>query len=240
MAHAQQTLNCSFDRWHHNFQAVSFRSLSVPLPKEFVDYLVEDGVYLSESNAALPKRSAPGISATEDEYHDWSEEDEPLSIVDDAQRAVQFPQVAAAVQSAIAALGGAVVPKLNWSCPKDATWVTASNSIKCTNADEVLLLLKSSDRVAHDICNAFDSCIDSPEQEVPYVLVLKTYYDLKPEREFRCFVKGHDLIGACQRDVTQYFPALHGQADDIEELILEFFEEHIQHKFPDPDCELLF
>lgn len=43
--------------------------------------------------------------------------------------------------------------------------------------------------------------------------------------------------GACQRDVTQYFPALDGQTDDIEECILEFFEEHIQHKFPDPDCE---
>lgn len=78
---------------------------------------------------------------------------------------------------------------------QDATWVAASNSIKCTNADEVLLLLKSSDRVAHDICNAFESCIDRPQQEVPYILVLKSYYDLKPEREFRCFVKGHDLIG---------------------------------------------
>ena len=78
---------------------------------------------------------------------------------------------------------------------QDATWVTASNSIKCTNADEVLLLLKSSDRVAHDICNAFDSCGGQPQQDVPYTLVLKKYYDLKPEREFRCFVQGHDLIG---------------------------------------------
>lgn len=142
-------------------------------------------------------------------------------------QAALFPQIAAAIQSAIVALGGAVVPKLNWSCPKvkcmttcvlshpcpccdmghllvqDATWVSASNSIKCTNADEILLLLKSSDRVAHDICNAFDSCIDRPRQEVPYVLVLKTYYDLKPEREFRCFVKNHDLIGMCSQEVQQ-------------------------------------
>lgn len=139
-------------------------------------------------------------------------------------QAALFPQVLAAIQRAIAALGGGVVPKLNWSCPKvlccfsvhpasipfdssgpvhvflqDATWIAASNSIKCTNADEVLLLLNSSDRVAHDVCNAFDSCIDRPQQEVSYVLVLKTYYDLKPEREFRCFVKGHDLIGTCCR-----------------------------------------
>ena len=82
---------------------------------------------------------------------------------------------------------------------QDATWVAANNSFKCTNADQVLLLLKSSDRVAHDICSAFDSCIDRPRQEVSYVLVLKTYYDIKPEREFRCFVKGHELIGTCSQ-----------------------------------------
>ncbi len=40
-----------------------------------------------------------------------------------------------------------------------------------------------------------------------------------------------------QRDVTQHFPALADEASDLEEIILEFFEEHIQHKFPDPDCE---
>ncbi len=40
-----------------------------------------------------------------------------------------------------------------------------------------------------------------------------------------------------QRDVTQHFPALADEASDLEETFLEFFEEHIQHKFPDPDCE---
>ena len=47
----------------------------------------------------------------------------------------------------------------------------------------------------------------------------------------------HLCTGVCQRDVTQHFPALEGQADDIEEAILEFFEEHVQHKFPDNNCE---
>ncbi len=45
--------------------------------------------------------------------------------------------------------------------------------------------------------------------------------------------------GVSQRDVTQHFPALAEEASDLEETILEFFEEHIQHKFPDPDCEQL-
>ena len=53
MAYAEQVLNCSFDRWHPAFHAVAFRAQIVPLPKEFVEYLVEDGVYLPENNAAV-------------------------------------------------------------------------------------------------------------------------------------------------------------------------------------------
>ncbi|KAL0048552.1 hypothetical protein WJX82_005697 [Trebouxia sp. C0006] len=233
MSTAHHVLSCSFAQWYPVFKSVSFRSQVVTLPKKFVDYLVQDGVYLPDSNSALPKRSAPDPTATEDEYRDWSDSSSCDS--DDPQTTSHFPEVLAEVQQAIEVLGGTVIPKLNWSCPKDATWITASNSIKCTNADEVLLLLKSSDRVAHDICNTFDSCGGQPQQDVPYTLVLKKYYDLKPEREFRCFVQGHDLIGVSQRDVTQHFPALADEASDLEEIVLEFFEEHIQHKFPDPD-----
>ncbi|GFH20173.1 uncharacterized protein HaLaN_17253 [Haematococcus lacustris] len=44
-----------------------------------------------------------------------------------------------------------VVPKLNWSCPSDATWVNPLSSLACDNAEQVVLMLKSSDRVAHDL-----------------------------------------------------------------------------------------
>ena len=47
-------------------------------------------------------------------------------------------------------LGGCVVPKLNWSCPIDSVWISI-NGIRCHSADDVLLLLKASDRVAHDL-----------------------------------------------------------------------------------------
>lgn len=91
--------------------------------------------------AQLPKRSVPDHSVCEDEYREWSDEDES-GLANDAHQvmttntlvyimcdlpemlsflflqAALFPQVVAAIQHAIAALGGAVVPKLNWSCPK--------------------------------------------------------------------------------------------------------------------------
>ncbi len=49
----------------------------------------------------------------------------------------RFPAFKRAVEAAISELGGRVVPKLNWSCPSDALWVSATNSLACRNADEV-------------------------------------------------------------------------------------------------------
>ena len=45
--------------------------------------------------------------------------------------------VLAKINAAIERLGGAVSPKMNWSCPKDAIWVSTGSTHRCTNADEV-------------------------------------------------------------------------------------------------------
>jgi D123 len=134
----------------------------------------------------------------------------------------------------------------------------------CLLAAQVLLLLQSSDRIAHDICHAFDGCAFPPgtqplvsatanvasathlpaaaaaqppdrQQEAAtaadsgvgatpatllpasdtvaehhpgqhdaaaapamrpqHVLVLRAWRDLRPGREFRCFVRGREVIG---------------------------------------------
>lgn len=131
---------------------------------------------------------------------------------------VELAEVYATVKEAIADLGGCVIPKLQWSCPKDASWMMPNNTIQCSTPDDVFLLLKSSDRIAHDIevlqhireqasprsplirhsTNNDDA--DEEEQAIPekaHVLALRTWYDLKPGREFRCFVKSNRLIGTC-------------------------------------------
>ena len=60
---------------------------------------------------------------------------------------------------------------------------------------QVLLLLKSSDRVMHDICHAFDACPGPPREPVRHALTLRKWIALRPERELRCFVRQHDLVG---------------------------------------------
>lgn len=65
-------------------------------------------------------------------------------------------------------------------------------------AVQVLLLLKSSDRIAHDICHAYDACAGAARQPpMRHVLALRKWIALKSDREFRCFVWGQDLVGAC-------------------------------------------
>lgn len=84
----------------------------------------------------------------------------------------------------------------------------------CATLAQVVMMLKSSDRVAHDI----DLLQQQPQQPaatpptqgaVPAVLVLRRWYPaLRPEREFRCFVRQGQLLGVSQRDISQHFPQL--------------------------------
>ncbi len=64
------------------------------------------------------------------------------------------PEVVNAIQAGLDSLGGAVFPKLNWSAPKDATWVALDRTLKCTLVRDVLTLLKSSGAIANNIADA--------------------------------------------------------------------------------------
>ena len=81
---------------------------------------------------------------------------------------------------------------------------------------QVVLMLKSSDRIGHDLDHLQTrqqqqqgAPLSPPLCLLPAVLVLRKWNpSLRPEREFRCFVRAGTLAGACQRDITQHFPQL--------------------------------
>jgi hypothetical protein len=56
-----------------------------------------------------------------------------------------------------------------------------------------------------------DSARIGPLTLRPHVCRLR--YNLRPEREFRCFVRGGALVGASQRDISQHFPQLSAVAE---------------------------
>jgi D123 len=121
-----------------------------------------------------------------------------------------FPELIAAIDNAIVALGGAVLPKLNWSAPKDATWIASGETIECNNAGEVLLLLKSSDFIAHDLTQPYEMCSDADTNQRPdhYHMVLREWKKLIPSREFRCFVCNNTLRAISQRDHMNFYDHL--------------------------------
>ncbi|KAI9007937.1 D123-domain-containing protein [Phycomyces nitens] len=191
----------------------------IPLSDAFIDYLREDGIY-------LPDDGQPQ-SATIEEI---DSDDEATFFEDTQTRKPDFPQVESFIRETIQEFG-AVFPKLNWSSPRDAAWITATQSLQCTSPFDVFLLLKSSDFINHDINHAYDNCSDAPKSRKTYYLALRKWYDLQPSMEFRCFVKDNRLIGITQRDVN-FYPFLHEIKEDIEGHIHDFFEDHILDVFP--------
>ena len=122
---------------------------------------------------------------------------------EDEQNIPHFPELETDIAEAIEELGGSVFPKLNWSSPKDASWIALSGTLKCTNAADIFLLLKSSDFVMHDLSQAFEHCYvgegtleDLPKRPERFQLVLRKWYELSPSMEFRCFVRDGRLIGS--------------------------------------------
>lgn len=125
------------------------------------------------------------------------------------------------------------MPKLNWSTPKDATWISPYNTLKCTTANDIYLLLKSSSFVSHDLEHPFTGCAPSPHPPTfSPVLVLRPHFPIQPSLEFRCFVKHRTLIGITQRDLNHY-DFLRTMESRLVSRIQRFFSDKIRFTFPD-------
>lgn len=210
---AQHILNCSFHSWHPKYRTKTPKARLIPLSQPFIDYLRADGIILPPENVRNDDDSG---------YSDDEDEEDPSE---------PWADIHAKIKATIAELGGKVCPKLNWSAPKDATWISTTNDMECRTANEVYLLLKSSDFITHDLEQAFDGCTGSAE--VPYHLVLRKSFNLNPSLEFRCFVRNKKLIAITQREMN-YFEFLFGLRSDFSIKIEEFFNDNLLN-FPDPN-----
>ncbi|TKA24069.1 hypothetical protein B0A50_06960 [Salinomyces thailandicus] len=231
-------LNCSYHSWHPQYRTITPKSRLVPLSRPFIDYLRADGIILpddeDEQRQPVEWDSDSGIfsaSDNPDNPNDDAEDEEP-------DVAAEWRNIHDAIKRTIAQLGGNIVPKLNWSAPKDATWMNATNSMECRTPNDIYLLLKSSDFITHDLEHAFDDTVDSsPESEatqadIPYHLVLRKHFPMNPSVEFRCFVRRRQLLCLCQRDLN-HFDFLFGMKEKLQRLIQEFFDVRLRETFPD-------
>ncbi|KAJ4150956.1 hypothetical protein LMH87_011682 [Akanthomyces muscarius] len=230
--------NCSYDAWFPKYRSACIKSRIIPLPAEFVAYLQEDGIILADDSDILGEAQddewqSAGATTSNNALHQDAEDsdDDTASQLPPNER---FPDTHKKIRDTIEELGGAVAPKLNWSSPKDAKWISAhQNSLKCTSPNDIYLLLKSSSFISHDLVHAFDGCT-SPAPSRPFspILVLRPYFAPHQALEFRCFVKHRQLIAISQRDLNHY-DFLAGLRPNLWRKITKFYKETLRHTFPD-------
>eukprot|EP01134_Creolimax_fragrantissima_P002261 CFRG2261T1 len=246
--------NCRFSAWYPQFKSITLSAHILPIPREFIHYLKADGLLLPETEAKLTySQKQKWTEVDESDESDWSDEGEEADIA-----IIQNPNFQAfllEVKKVIQAYGTiGVFPKLNWSSPKDAQWIATGGTLRCETVNDVLLLLKSSDFVSHDVHQPYEQCedvdqfgyaivggdgrtstnADVEDVNTTYELVLKKWKHLQPAMEFRCFVRDNKLIAASQRHHDMYFSALGPLFDEISERLQTFYDEHIHERFADP------
>jgi len=203
--------SCSTPSWFKTFEQITVESKFIKLGQSVLQYLnSDDGIFLPSSSA----ETCPNCIKN--------------------QECCELHAFDSAINASIAALGGNVMPKLNWSSPKDAVWISMNHSLQCSSSDDVLLLIKSSDFTLHDLNETFNYCEDAGATDCSnfdYYLVLRKWIDIIPSSEFRCFVKERRLIGISQRHHHEYFECLTNDSS-FKTLIVEFFNRSIKEKFP--------
>lgn len=230
-------LNCSYHSWYPKYRSLTPKARLIPLSASFLSYLRADGIVLP------PEDVSPN---SDPDAHDEMEEEDEATDPSEA-----WPDVHQNIKSTISELSGSVMPKLNWSAPKDATWISTTNSMACTTPNDIYLLLKSSDFITHDLEQVFDDCedesedesesadddeghsVDEPLSSIPYHLVLrKTIPAFNPALEIRCFARSRRLLCMCQRDLN-HFDFLPRLIPKLRSLIQDFFDKNLQRSFPD-------
>ena len=129
-----------------------------------------------------------------------------------------FPLIIKNIKDSLSKLNNKIFCKLNWSSAKDAIWISTTKSLQCNTIGDILLLLKSSNKIAHDL-------IDKNKYTNQYYLHIQSWCNYHQSNQYRCFIKNNQLIAITQRDYTYY---KHLNANDIQQKILKFFINIIQ------------
>ncbi len=208
----------------YEYNNVTIRSIIIkPLPKQFIEYLKSDGVKLplgaENLSSFLPDiNRVDNASWSSEEDGDGKQDDEEETEEEERNHEYHFPELNEKISNALETLGPSL-PKLNWSSPKDVTWLNAE-TLKCCTVGDVYLLLKSSDFCMFDITHSLDdvdlestssTCSSASNGQrndhellIEYELVLRKWSNLHASMEFRCFVSNHK-IGKISLLLTSFY-----------------------------------
>lgn len=222
---------CRTSYWYNHFRDVTPATKIVKLPREFIDYLLDDGFRLpgspSSDSSHGSRSNDRGVPSSQ------SDSDPPAEM-----KHHSFPDLENEISGAISELGGFVFPKLTWSSPKDAVWLSSTSTLKCSTSKEIISLLKGSDFVMHDITLAYCDCQDLDEgNKAPplsdHELVLRRWFDLCESMEFRVFIHNRKIVAISQRDTRNYYSFLPPSIKEYKGLIADFYGSNFSaYKYP--------
>ena len=159
---------CSFATYYPQFRDTTIPTVVVPLDDTFIDYLHRDDFIIPQHVYTLNAHTID-----QNTFH---------------------TNVVRAMFAALRALGGCGYPQLNWSAPSDAAWIAADRTLRCDSVADIILLLKSSERVTQQITRA-------RSHDIPLSLALRRYSTLSSAAKYRAFVADKRVIALCQKDV---------------------------------------
>ncbi|RDD45991.1 Cell division cycle protein 123-like protein [Trichoplax sp. H2] len=227
----QHVLNCSFSSWYPKFRRLTITSRVVPLPIEFINYLNADGVVLPQACPQPSTRYTCGDESDSDLSDEWNNASDDE---DTTAPIPTFPKLEEDVNQHIRELGGYVFPKLNWSSPQDAAWISHNGTLQCSTFQDITLLLKSSDRVGHDLTKphlSFEGCQD-PAGDFSGYEACKIYEQYRKEcKDFDTKPINFVHAAISQRDISNYYPFMVTTMTECCHDIAKFFYKNIKEKF---------
>ena len=207
--------------WYPQFEADTLKTRFIELSAEFLAYLRADGMLLPASVNTLKRAADDDYGALTDDWDDYESDEDP------EDQCPEFPEIQQQISDVIAEFG-AVLPKSNWTAPKDAIWILPNRSLRCGCLEDVFLLVKASQRLGVDFSDWHDLGV------APAVLALRKWYAVEQSMEFRCFVVDGRLTGISQKNCTERFEHLGPVQDVLRETICAFWGRVLQDKFALP------
>lgn len=229
---------CRMSAWYPTLARHALKAAVILLPDEFLEYLRSDGMALPLPAVDAPlhghdprrassrrRRASSSFSSSSSSSCSSSSSSSSSSAV--PAKVYSFPELDAAIEAAVAELGGSVFPRLEWTAPADAVWITETRSLKCENAGQVYRLLKASDLVQYDITTARRAAA------APLLhLVLRRWYALSGANEWRGFVTDGALVAVSQRAVGTMFDRSPGDDDRVRALLVDFVADVLRPSVP--------
>ena len=250
-ATVQELEQCQFHVWYPRFgPRYAGRVVSIPLDDAFAAYLRSDGMKVSDASRAFGRPASSSSSSSSASSDASAAAFAAAWIASDSEDddLAPFAGLVSQIDDAIAKLGGSVLARLNWSSPRDATWMNPFRTMRCTNADEVILMIKASDRIASDLYDPATSaaaaastlpCSSSPPRASAadgpspqghasspasgLVLNLRKWYDFQRSRELRCFVLRRRLVAVCQRYGNENAETMRNAPDSVLRAVRQFY-----------------